>query len=271
MVNVRTVLQRLTFRYLCREELEKTHEVLIRDLRHNDPVHPYPRAYTDSPHSSYRPDSTNNPSSNSRPPPTGPRAHKRPRLLEPQPSPPARPVAPLPPKPQTQNHSHHHHSHTHHSYPPLRDQGRHSNSVQDKDASRHNKSTNPNINASNPPHLNSKMQLDGANSSRPASPSSVRERERARERERNNKERERRDRESRDNNTNTTNVPLPSNPLSSSGNTTSRRNGNYSSPSSRPSGGGGAGPGRRVSTNTNSAGGPHSQSSDRTLQQRMGL
>jgi len=232
--------------------------------RHKDLVQTYPRAYSDSPRSSYRPElsSANTPPPNSKPPPTGPRAHKRPRLLEPHTTPPARPMVPLPPKPQTQNHSHHAPSQSHHNQPPLvamRDQSRQPNNVQDKDIARHNKANTNNIDTSDP--RDSKMELD---SSGPASPAIVRERDRAREREKNNKERERRDRESRDISGNTTSGPLPSKPPPP--NAAVRRNGNYSNSSGRASGSGG----RKV-TNT-PPGRSHSQSSDnRTLQQRMGL
>lgn len=240
--------------------------------RHKDLVPPYSRAYTDSPRSSHRPDaSTNNPSTNSKPPPTGPRAHKRPRLSEPQPSPPVRPMAPLPPKPQIQHHSHHPHSHSHSHHNPHGPQLRQANNVHDKDNARHNK---PNTNNSLPnQHHNPKMELDDAGSSRPASPAAVRDRDRAREREKNNKERERRDRESRDLISNDTGVALPSKPPPA--NTTGRRNG--SNPSGRASGGtggagGGTGSGRKTTNSTNSASGSHNQSSEsRTLQERMGL
>ncbi len=243
--------------------------------RHKDLVQTYPRAYSDSPRSSYRPElsSTNNPSSNSKPPPTGPRAHKRPRLLEPHTSPPARPMVPLPPKPQTQNHSHHAPSQSHQNLQPplvaMRDQSRQPSSVQDKDTVMQDKANTNSTDALDPPHHHdSKMELD---SSGPASPAIVRERDRAREREKNNKERERRDRESRDISGNTTSGALPSKPPP---NTAVRRNGsNYSNPSGRAgSSGGGTSARKATNTNNNPPGRSHSQSSDnRTLQQRMGL
>ena len=243
----------------------------MNNSRHKDFVQPYPRAYTDSPRSSHRPDaSTRNPSSNSKPPPTGPRAHKRPRLLEPHPSPPARPMAPLPSRPQVQNHSHHPHPHSRDNQPPptrpMRDQGRQTSRVQE-DIARHNKMNINDINSPNPQH-NSKMEPDGTNLSRPASPDTLRERDRAREREKNNKERERRDRESRGINPNTMSTALPSKPPLA--NTAGRRNGNnYSNVSGRPAGGvatsAGAGTGRKATHNTSTA------SDSRTLQERMGL
>lgn len=234
--------------------------------RHKDLIQTYPRAYSDSPRSSHRPElsSTNNPSSNSKPPPTGPRAHKRPRLLEPHTSPPARPIVPLPPKPQTQNHSPQPHQNHQPPLVAMRDQSRQPSSVQDKDTVMHNKANTNSTDASDPPHRDSKMELD---SSGPASPAIVRERDRAREREKNNKERERRDRESRDISGNTTSGALPSKPPP---NTAVRRNGsNYSNPSGRA---GSSGGGKATNTNNNPPGRSHSQSSDnRTLQQRMGL
>lgn len=177
-------------------------------------------------------------------------------------------MAPLPPRPQVQNHSH-----PQDNQPPptglIRDQSRQTSGVQE-DIARHIKSNINNVNAPNP-HHNSKMEPDGGNSSRPASPDTIRERERAREREKNNKERERRDRESRGINPNAMSSALPSKPPLV--NTAGRRNGNnHSNASSRPVGATGAGTGTGRKATHDTATGSHSQSSDgRTLQERMGL
>ncbi|KJA30150.1 hypothetical protein HYPSUDRAFT_60990 [Hypholoma sublateritium FD-334 SS-4] len=160
-------------------ELDKAYETIqsaSRPLAHTYKSESH--SHSHSPHNSYHaalPSESGGGGSGHKPPPTEPRAHKRPRLSEPQASPPVsagpRLASSLPQKPQG-----HHHSGGSANGPRgehARDRGRHAKAVM-------------------------KMEVDGADGRRATPQSRERElersreqRERPRERERNNRDRER--------------------------------------------------------------------------------
>ncbi|KAF8974434.1 hypothetical protein BDZ97DRAFT_1773577 [Flammula alnicola] len=238
-------------------ELDKAYEALMSSSRQIGNVN---KSHSHSPRNSYYnvayADSAGNGNSSLKPPPTEPRAHKRPRLSESQPSPPA-PLPPrlapsLPQKPQIH--------HTSNALPSRadhpRDQGRH------------------------PPDntrgkANVKMEVDG--DERVPSPPN-RERDRNRERERNNRDRER-DRErgvkERERARGDTGKEWD---RDGNKNSNSRRNGHSHTSGSSGRGGGGSGggggpPGRKGNErNNNPSSNNHmSDNASRTLQERLGL
>ncbi|KAF9057679.1 hypothetical protein BJ165DRAFT_1521039 [Panaeolus papilionaceus] len=282
-------------------ELDKAYETITSLARPSASRNNYrrPTSHSRSPANSYQTapqlESAN---SNGKQLPTGPRAHKKPRISEPnQSSPQPRPIPSLPYKPQTSQHSHgggghghgsHGHSHGHNiphipPRPDLRvDQAR--GHVNDSRKG-----------GSLPQGGGARMDIDNEsknhNQKRTSSPHR-RERETRRERDKpmkdrvrehlsagsqgaggagaegghgggGFKERERdRDRPPRDNHRQPNNQ---------------RRNGNFSNAPGRGggvAGGGGtnnSGPGRRINDTRGYNAAPSNQSSDRTLQERLGL
>ncbi|TFK43418.1 hypothetical protein BDQ12DRAFT_674945 [Crucibulum laeve] len=224
------------------KELDTTFEALASSSRQVN-TGSSTKSHSHSPRNQYHQTSYSSSAGNSQSklPPTGPRAHKKPRLSESTASPPPRNSGP-PHKSQNHNHSHSNHF---------------SRSGDSRDSTRHG--------AERKTNHSTKMEVDEDQRARPTSPSVDRNRERGRDHERDTDQRSTKGRERsvRDKERDRDGNKFSSSHRNGNGN----GNGAFSAPIRGAAGA----PGRRSDRDRSSNGSNHLHGTDRTLAERMGL